>query len=477
LGVAQDILNDPDIKRDKEKLKKSFRSNRVTNYGYDELGNEDDSEVDGPKHPVFGAVYINEKTEIGDLVVNAGLRVDYIDMDGWKLANPRDPAYLEKEQNVDPKGLKKSEASIEIQPRLGFAFPVTDRSVFHVQYGKFAQAPDLARAYGGRPDIAQLFRGQFFINDPVGFGLEPITTTQYEIGYNQQFTDFASFDITGFYKDIKGQIQIDKQFPDPLTGDTEYSVYKNGDFGTTKGFEFTLKMRRVQRIQAQVTYTLSDARGTNSFPNASVSAIERAQRGIGSPSPTLVSPLRYNSTHSGNVNFDYRFGKGDGGIILEQLGVNLLFTFNSGFHFTRSGGSGGQRDRDEGSLLNDRDPRSRVPLEPIGSSTTPWTFNFDLRLDKTISMFGVNANVYFYVQNLLNTQNVTNVYEETGNAYDDGFLTNPNRSQKIVEAQGQKYKEMYEAVNLKNRQHYWRDYGYDLFSPPRQIRAGIRFDL
>ena len=55
--------------------------------------------------------------------------------------------------------------------------------------------------------------------------------------------------------------------------------------------------------------------------------------------------------------------------MLSGLGFNLEYKFNSGHPFILSGGGMGQRAADEGALLEDA--RSREPLEPIGSSTTP----------------------------------------------------------------------------------------------------------
>jgi hypothetical protein len=162
------------------------------------------------------------------------------------------------------------------------------------------------------------------------------------------------------------------------------------------------------------------------------------------------------------------------------MGVNLLLTFNSGHPFTLSTGGIGQQDAEDGGILTDNDPRNRLPLEPINASTTPWVYVFDLRLDKTISFGGANLNIYFYVQNL-NTKNVNNVYLRTGNAYEDGFLTNPNLGGKIPDqpGRGQLYADLYRAINLENRQHVWRFNGtvQDLFGTPRQLRLGARLEL
>ena len=71
-------------------------------------------------------------------------------------------------------------------------------------------------------------------------------------------------------------------------------------------------------------------------------------------------------------------------------------------------------------------------------------------------------------------KNVINVYSRSGNAYDDGFLTDPVNSE-IVAANGQTYVDLYKNVNLENRQHYMRDFGQDVFSSPRVVKMGVEF--
>ena len=128
-----------------------------------------------------------------------------------------------------------------------------------------------------------------FRSDPVGYGLEPERTTQYEIGFTQQISDFAKFDVTGFYKDIKGQIQVDKVTTVSGAVAASYNVYKNGDFATTKGMEFNVTLQRSHRMQASVNYTLSDAQGTGSVGNSAISSVES-----GNVRPTVISPLVFN---------------------------------------------------------------------------------------------------------------------------------------------------------------------------------------
>jgi len=89
----------------------------------------------------------------------------------------------------------------------------------------------------------------------------------------------------------------------------------------------------------------------------------------------------------------------------------------------------------------------------------------------------MDLTFYAYAQNLLDAKNVINVYYRTGNAYDDGYLSNPALSGKVVEGLGPTYVAMYKAINLANRTHQWLFNGTDLYSSPRQLRFGVRMEL
>ena len=459
-----------DLDAENDAARVQLRRSGVAGFGYDEFGNEVSSGLDDAKRPKFFSAYINDKIEVNDIIVNVGLRVDRFDLGTWTLDDLENPGCDGRNETVD--GLTISDATTIWQPRLGLAFPISERTVFHLQFGRFAQSPDLGDAFSTRSRMATVFGGQNFINDPIGFDLQPIITSQFEIGFNQQVASQASFDITLFYKNTEGQLTIDRV--DVVSGAAagDYNVYVNGDFAVIKGLEFTFRTRRVNRILTMLNYSLTDARGTNSFPNSRTGAIE-----LESDVPTLITPLRFEQRHRGSINFDYRFSGSDKGPagLFANSGVNFLLNFNSGHTFTLSGGGLGQRSIDAGALLTDGDPRGRNPLEPIGNSTTPWMFTTDLKVDKGIKIGNMNASIYMYVANLFNRRNVINVYNRTGNAYDDGFLTDPDLSQKVIEGpDGDLYVKLYEAINLENRAHWKLDQGTDLFGPPREVAVGIK---
>jgi len=478
-GLAGTIYGDPNSARDPAALALLLRKNAVNNYGFDEFGNPITSGPDAPKHPYFAAAYVQDQMQFSDLIVNAGLRLDYLYLDSWQFPNLDSltsspvngaPPMVDQKQALINPGLSKTYAYVE--PRLGFSFPVTDQTVFHLQYGAFVQAPPLYSVYRSRAAAAQIFLGSNYFTNPIGYNVSPERTTQYEVGFSQQFSDVAALDATAFYKDVTGQLQV--QYIAPVGGNiAPYLAYGNGDFETSEGLEFNLRFRRANRLQAEFNYTLQDARGTNSFANSSA-AILTATGGL--YAPVMVTPLSYDQTHRGSLSLDYRWGKGDGGV-LEQFGINLLLSFNSGHPYTLTTGTPGQVATWEGNILRDDDARTRYPAEPVNNSVTPWFYEFDLKIDKTIDFGGVGLNIYIYAQNLLNTKNVINVWYRTGNAYDDGYLSDPTASGKTVSTYGQNFVQLYQVENIQNNQSQFFENGFVNFGTPRQIRVGARLEF
>ncbi len=437
---------------------------RLDNYGYDVYGNEYDQAegLEAAKHPVFAAYYIQDKMEFSDLVINAGLRLDYIDIDGKEFLNPANVKF-DNDNQIDPAGLKDTDPIIQVSPRLGFSFPVTDKTVFHAQYGKFIQQSRLRDVYQGYNLISDNVKGGFAIQNAVGFGLRPERTTQYELGFKQQLGDAFAFDITGFYKDIKDQIQIRAIYAEAGANHRQYYAFVNNDFSTVKGVELKLDLRRTQRIAATLDYTYSDALGTGSNPSSSFRQIWQSP--TNTPFfPQQIAPLDFNQAHTGFLNIDYRFANDDGpsvfgSKILQNAGANILFSVKSGFNYTRW---------DQESFGN-----RRFPVEALNTSTTPWTYQIDLKIDKSFAIGPLETNIYLWVINVLNTQNVLSVFNVSGDPYDDGFLTSRVGSQQVDvfrstygDEIAEKYKSLYTDLN----------YDFNNFGPPRQIRLGVRLN-
>ncbi len=441
--------------------------NRLDFYGYDEEGNEINSGDFGPKQPIFAGIYVQDKIEYSDLIINAGVRFDYIDIDSKDFSNPANIPFDENDR-IDLSKMEDVDPYMYVSPRLGFSFPVTETTIFHAQYGKFIQQSRLRDVYLGLGVASDQIKGGFAESNPVGYGVRPERTTQYEIGFKKQLGNSFAFDITAFYKDIKDQIQIRQQRAQPGAQHLAYYTFQNGDFSTVKGLELKMDLRRTNRIAANVNYTFSSAQGTGSTPNDAFRQIWQAPPGVNDDKPYFalqIAPLSFNQTHRGSFNLDYRFTKDDGpelfgSKILSQFGANFLLNFNSGTNYTRIEGFPGI---DNG----------LSPLEPLNNSTTPWVFQLDMRLDKSFDLGPFTANIYAWVINVLDRKNVDNVFRTTGDPEDDGWLTSERGLQAIEgfrrfsEEDAQLYQDLYRAWN----------YASGNYGVPRQVRFGLRLDF
>jgi outer membrane receptor protein involved in Fe transport len=111
-----------------------------------------------PYHPILMSAYAQDKIEFNDLVLNLGLRYDYINPNAWQFKDI-DAEYDESgnyisgtgmfggNEQFDEEDTEPSKAYDYFSPRFGVSFPVTDRTIFHAQYGVFYQAPPLTNLY------------------------------------------------------------------------------------------------------------------------------------------------------------------------------------------------------------------------------------------------------------------------------------------------------------------------------------------
>jgi hypothetical protein len=98
-----------------------------------------------------------------------------------------------------------------------------------------------------------------------------------------------------------------------------------------------------------------------------------------------------------------------------------------------------------------------------------------MRLDKSFNIVSnLVGTVYIRVTNLLNTKNTINVYQNTGSAVDDGYISDPSRYASNVDAYGPQYLELYRAINTVNGESYLSQVGNELYNSPRQIFIGLK---
>lgn len=407
----------------------------------------------GAKKPVTISVYAQDKIEFQDFILNLGVRYDYFDQASQRLKDPHD--ILGDDRRLSRDDFEDAPTEQYVSPRVGFAFPVSERTVFHAQYGIFRQQPTFFELYDSWTRIDRLEQdSQFTIRTG---HLKSEATTQYEFGFKQQFANVASLDITAFYKNIKNLIDIASEQTTFGSASKQYLSYVNLDFGTVKGLAFSFNLRRLGPISTKVDYTLNLAEGTGSSTTSSLVAAFRNTNG---ETPIAIAPLDFDQRHTLTASVDVRAGKGEGpslgGLkILQNAGVNMLFTYNSGRPYT---------------------PLAFVDLtssafnfgettEYINTRRGPGIFRLDLRVDKNISFGRVSLQPYLWVQNLLDRDNVINVYQSTGEPDNSAFLDTPEGDQK---ARGTGHEEGFRS-DYKALEKDPTNYGL-----PRLIRAGLK---
>jgi outer membrane receptor protein involved in Fe transport len=438
-------------------LRERYESLQPTVYGYDVFGDEKTSLGDddyAPKNPIFGYVYLQDRFELEDLVLNLGLRMDYFDTGEDILANPSlpfgggsDPA------NFDDGDFTEKEPEVKFSPRIGLGFPVTETTVFHAQYGKFIQLPQLFDLYNGPFDLLvfQQMQPQYVRDGQI----TSEETTQYEIGFRQVIGSNAALNITAFYKNIRGLVNRENHLYSRNEGGEvlRYIAPTNADFGTTKGLAFSLDVSRLSYFSISTNYTFSIAEGTGSSTNSSQTAVFRNLDGL---PPAVIAPLDFDQTHTATVNVDFYIPEGEAGF-LEMFNANLLLSYASGRPYTPldyfdilSGNNGGPS-----------------TTGYVNSRRMPSTFRIDLKVEKSFKIGnGLFLTPYLWIENLLDADNVVNVWRSTGDPYTTGYLLTEDGKNNI-ENRGSGYELDYKSLE--------RDPGN--FGIPRLIKLGFKVNF
>ncbi len=184
--------------------------------------------------------------------------------------------------------------------------------------------------------------------------------------------------------------------------------------------------------------------------------------GAGGNYPKFVQPLDFEQRHTGSLNVDYRLAKDEGPKLLQNLGVNMVFQFNSGNPYTRMNLSG----QFPFSGRYDNDNLSTVPATSVNAELTPWQYKVDLKVDKMFKVMNTRMTVYAWVLNLLNTANVQDVWITSGLPDDTGYLRT---------AEGRAY---WNSRTEEQKSLYkMREIDYNYYGVPRQIRLGVQVEM
>lgn len=401
--------------------------------------------------PVRVGMFLSDRIDLGDLVIDLGLRYDRLNSG---VMYPRTPSRVYSDPLRDgdlASALTAADTAVAnscaafkaaadtvgwstcnfveapshsaLAPSVRVSFPVTDRTGFRLSYAHQTQAPDFSLLVGGvNADI-----NSTNTNDTFGRDLDFGRSIMFEFGVRHAFNDDMVLDISAYNKDKVADptVRVLPIYDPTQRAIANINMVLNADFGNARGVELQLDRRIGQLFQARVGYTFQSARSTGSDPFEYLNTLARqtsSLTGDRTPPPQSLLTTRDNRTHTlaGTASFNFPRDWHDGtaaGAILENTGLFATFRFASGLAYTQCENTG-VGVQGPGNGLN-----GCPPTEPLNASTMPWIKNVDLRVTRGLRLGGTDMTVFADFRNLFNWTNLVAIFAETGDIRNQSHRT------------------------------------------------------
>jgi len=300
-----------------------------------------------------GAFFVQDRWEYEGMVLNAGVRYD-----NFSVGNQISSADV------------RNRVKTQVSPRIGIAYPISERDVMSFHYGRLFQVPDRQYIYQGRL-ISATSRG-----NP---NLEPQTTISYQLGVQHLFSKDIYGQFGVYFKDIFGLLTtVDQEIPGfAITVPT----YVNADYASSRGVEFTLIKRFSHGFAGEVNYTYGNATGTASDPNRALPNQGNLRDQF---KPTSEQPLDWDQRH--NISATMSLGNE------KDWRTSFVYQFGSGFPFTP----------------HERQERRQNP-EVTNSRRLPSVSTLSMQGERFFRAWGQNLTLYVQGTNLLDAENISDI--------------------------------------------------------------------
>ena len=353
--------------------------------------------------------YIQDQISYGGVVANIGTRLDYYYGGGgkWPTGDAFSEAFTaafggaprqsgaaadsfyaaladgrsiiwEKWEEYDkehPGFLQPIKNHFTFSPRIGVSFPVTERSKFYFNYGHFRSNPPYYSMYLYRYRYDKY--GLYEMSDP---NLEPPKTISYELGIAYDVYENVILTLSGYYKDVSGQNgSIAYSNSD---GNVLYDKWASNEYEDIEGLEINLTKNDNTWLTGWLNFNymlkkegytgreeISDVTLNNEF-----TGLYGDEFSSFLPKPTFNANISLRSPGSlftnpilNNIFSDWRM------TIFTEWSAGDYFTFN---------------------------PLDTKTL----SNNMQWSdyFMVDLRLSKTIDVFGFATTLFLDISNVFN---------------------------------------------------------------------------
>ena len=384
--------------------------------------------------PTNGAAWANDRLDLGDVVIDLGLRYDYFHCNclfsrtpaftfndpGWSpLAATNQASYDSSVARVFVPG----QVHTTLSPRIGVSFPITDQTDFHLSYAHQVQSPDINTLLQGINNDLSFTNANDRFGRDVGFG----KTIQFEFGVRHAFSPDFVIDVSAYNKSKVSDLSYRIfNFDDPTNCSTvngvrscrqlTINVLTSGDFGYDRGIDLKIDRRLSNWAQATIAYTYEVAAGTGSSPYTYLNTNARSISGVtGSVLPPAEQARAVNDQRSHNIAGAVAFTVPQGwrqgttvGNIFKDVSAFVTFRVLSGLPYTplQNTGTGVTAPGTNFGL-------TATAAGDVNSAFTPWTKYLDLRLNKAMKFGALDVTLFADVRNLFNWKNITGLFAET----------------------------------------------------------------
>ena len=295
-----------------------------------------------------GSLYLQDRWEHEGMVINAGLRYDVFSV-GDQI----------------PSGEVTDRVKTQLSPRLGIAFPISDRDVMSFTYGRYFQVPDRIYIFEDRGPLA-VIRG-----NP---DLDAETTIAYQAGVQHVFSPSVVGQFAVYFKDIFGLLTtrelVAAGSPDLV------ATYVNQDYASSRGFEVSMTKRFSHNFSANLDYTYGIATGVASDEEESLRNSEDLLY-----LPISEQYLEWDQRHTISSTM-YVSDPGN-------WSTSFVWRYGSGFPFTPRG-------------------RFQKEIDPKDTNTDrlPSTSTLDIQGDKFFRIWSQDFTFFMQARNLLDSENI-----------------------------------------------------------------------
>jgi hypothetical protein len=369
--------------------------------------------------PIRWNAFLEDRLDLGDVVVVGGLRYDWYDSRALRAApfplistnpefDPTNPTAL----------LVRDKSHSYLSPHVQVSFPVTDRTNFRLSYAHQVQSPDFSAIYTGiNTDYNRTNPNQVYGSD-LDFG----RTIAFEFGVRHAFNDDMVLDLAAYNRDVLSDAAGRTiSIPNPASQNApgEVRMITNADFGNTRGLDVRLDRRFGHLFSGTLAYTFQQARNTGDDPLTYInfgSRIVSALAGGNTPPPQAILTTASNRPHTlafaGSLTFPSDFEDGSTvGSILGGFSVFVTGRYASGTAYS------GCVNTLENSVLLAADATTSQPCSTgdftseINGLRMPAFKALDARFTKSFGLGGLGLTAYADVRNLLNFTNIVRVFQ------------------------------------------------------------------